>query len=181
MGSYKFAYKKRVAPISAYTIEKPAPRLMSVNDIEEIDCKGTWKTKSEGDLSVLFGLPFQKVQRLFKYDEEELQRVPGDIRGLRSYRVNNIRAGKAGGGEFHRIRTELIFALKGTVRFICKDSSGTASIHTINKYRGIIIPPFIHHSYEAIEDADLMVIANTLFDPELPETHDSYKDLKVIY
>jgi hypothetical protein len=181
MGSYKFAYKKRVSPITAITYEKPALRLSSVRDVEEFECKGPWKTKSEGDLSALFALPFQKVQRLFKYDEEELSRIPKDIRGLRSFRINNIRAGKAGGGEFHRVRTELIFALKGTVRFVCKDSNGTASIHTINKYRGILIPPFIQHSYEAIEDADLLVFANTLFDPESPETLDVYSDLKIIY
>lgn len=174
MSCYKFAYKKKNAPITAYTISSPSSITASVADVVEIELKDQFTMESGAEQSILCALPYHMVQRLFKYNENELLRLPEDIRGLRSYRINGIQEGKSEGGKFHRIGTELVFVLKGAIKMTCKDIEGSASTYILNQEKGILIPPYILHSYLVIEDSDLLVISNTISNPDDPKSNDTY-------
>lgn len=162
-------------PINAYTISMPHIKPSMVSEITEIEIKGPWKTKSDAELSVLFALPIQTVQSLFNYNKDELSLLSQDIRGMRSYSVCNVRKGKVGGAEFHRVRTELLLATRGMVKLTCRDLYGNETDFIVDQKKGYLMPPFIMHTYEAVSDADLLVVCNTLFDPKDPQTHDTYE------
>jgi hypothetical protein len=148
----------------------------TIEDVQEIIRKGPWDTKSGGELNVLFGIPFGQMQdKFFRYDDEGLSAIPQDIRGLRSYRVGRIRRNSIGANEWHVVRQELVFALEGTVRWISEDLHGNKSTTILDKQTGIWVPPYILHTYEALsDDSCLLVIANTIFIPDDPMTHDTY-------
>ncbi len=97
----------------------------TVDEIRMITARGPWKTKSGGNLNVMFALPFPTVTDSYlHYEDEELKRVSGDIRGLRVYTVRGLPLGSIGGTEWHRIREEMIFVLEGSVRWMCEDLLG---------------------------------------------------------
>ncbi|MBN1982124.1 MAG: WxcM-like domain-containing protein [Chitinivibrionales bacterium] len=146
----------------------------TVSMIRSIESRGPWKTKSDAELSVLCALPYDVVRDYFTYDTQELEKIPCDIRGLRSYRVRGITPGNSGANEFHRIRKEMLFSLNGEIEVTCEDLFGKTQTFQLNAERGIFIPPFIIHTYYAKTLADILVIANTLFIPENPATHDTY-------
>jgi hypothetical protein len=150
--------------------------LPTVEDVQVLEARGPWNSKSGGELSVLFSIPFPELQdRYFKYDDEELAKIPADIRGLRSYTVRGIPAGTVGANEWHRVRQELAFAVKGSAKWTCEDVFGNKKEFMVDEGNAVWTPPFILHTYEAQTDAtQLLVIANTLFIPEDPTTHDSY-------
>ena len=175
MNSSRKSHKKYLGPIDAYTISLPEKSAPSVKNVTEISIRGPWKTKSDAELSVLFALPYQVVTTMFSYEQRELDKLSQDIRGLRTYTVKNIKPGKVGGGEFHRIRTELLFALKGEVEVTCEDLQGAIAASTLDQKKGILIPPFIMHTYRALSEADLLIIANTLYYTDDPETFDTYE------
>lgn len=157
-------------------LNKPDFTPPTIADIEIIECKGPWPTKSNGELNVLFGIKFEDIQKkYFSYNNSELNKIPWDVRGLRSYRVNGLSKGSIGANEWHRIRNELVFATKGKVRWTCEDIYGNTTEHILDSAYGIWIPPFILHTYEALEqDCELLVTANTLFRPDMPITHDTF-------
>jgi len=146
-----------------------------IKDIREIKTKGPWKTKSDGDLMIAFALSLKNdLQKFFKYDTREMKKIP-DIRGLRCYTINNLSKNKIGGGEFHRLRQEIVFALEGSVRWECEDLHGQKIDIILNSQNGVWIPPFILHSYQVLEEGSkLVAIANTLFDHNDPQTHDTF-------
>ena len=148
----------------------------TVKDVGEIELKGSWRTKSGGELNVLFGIPYEDLQANFlEYDSERLASISKDIRGLRSYKVSNIPKGTIGANEWHTLRQELIFAIQGNVQWTCEDIYGKKKILTLNEAKGIWIRPYILHTYKALSDnANLLVVANTLFFPDDPSTHDTY-------
>jgi hypothetical protein len=147
----------------------------SVEQIKEIRIRGPWKTKSDALLRMLFAFSQDELPLLFRYDDEEVKRLPRDIRGLRSYHVKGLGCGTEGAKEFHRIRTELILALSGEFDVVCRDTHGNEKVFRL-KESGVIIPPYIWHKYVTLQDGELLVVANTTFDPEDPETHDSYPE-----
>lgn len=148
----------------------------TIADVQEIARKGPWATKSGGELNVLFGIPFELIQhKFFMYDDEELSAVPKDIRGLRSYKVNNIPKGSIGANEWHTLRQELVFAISGKVRWTCEDIHGRKSTTILDDSTGIWVPPYILHTYETLSDnSSLLVVANTIFTPDDPATHDTH-------
>lgn len=147
-----------------------------VEEINEWKCRGPWRTKSEGNLFVNMALSLAAVyERYFSYDEDELKKIPEDIRGFRMYMVRGIPAGKIGGGEFHRIRREIIFGLEGVVDLECEDLFGGRKKFVITPQNGVCVPPSILHTYKAQDEkSGLLVLANTLFDPGNPKTHDTF-------
>jgi len=150
-----------------------------INDVGNFLVKGPWPTKSGGLLNVLFALPVLEIRnRFFQYDEKELDRIPVDIRGLRVYTVRGLPKGGIGGGEFHRVRSEIIICLAGRVIFGLEDLFGGKLIFPLNATTNVMyIPPFILHTYcTAEENSSLLVIANTLFEPDIPQTHDTYSE-----
>ena len=149
--------------------------LPRVTDIVILNRTGPWKTKSNGELSVLLGLTQDKLSGFFKYDNDELTKVKKDIRGLRLYNVKNLKNGSVGANEWHKIRTEIVFVMQGSVEWQCEDVYGAITIVNLDTTNGILVPANILHKYTALaDDTSLLVIANTLFDPKDTQTHDTY-------
>jgi len=147
----------------------------TVDDIKEIPVTGPWRSKSGGELSVPFALPHARAMELFSYDEAELARIPRDIRGLRMFALDNVPIGGVGGGEFHRIRSEIAFTVRGRLRWVCEDLYGGRRVLTTAQKASLYVPPFILHTMEALEHGSaIVVIANTLYDPDDISTHDTY-------
>jgi len=147
----------------------------SIRDIQVVKTAGPWQSKSGGDLSVIFKLPRQDLENFMDYDNPAFDEVSEDIRGLRMYTVEDIPTGSVGGKEWHKIRTEFITCLGGAAVLECVDLNGDERKFVLDGRNGVIVPPRILHTYEALEDnTSLLVVANTLFIPEKPETHDTY-------
>jgi dTDP-4-dehydrorhamnose 3,5-epimerase-like enzyme len=159
-------------------ISKPNASPASVEDIQVLEGGGPWQTKSGGELNVHFRLPIDVVQRgYFNYDQAELDALPSDIRGLRAYSVSDIAEDSIGANEWHRVRSELVFAIAGAVLWTCEDLYGNKREFTLDSRdsNGVWTPPFILHTYKALSsNSALLVIANTLFDPKDSATHDSF-------
>lgn len=153
---------------------RPITSPATVNEIKEIPIKGPWKTKSEAELRVLFSLPYDEIQKYLSYDQQELQNIPIDIRGLRSYSVTDLKEGSVGAMEFHRVRKEILFSLNGIIEVECEDVYKNVRNFTLNGSTGLFVPPFILHTYKVKRSGDIIVIANTLFYPDDSRTHDSY-------
>jgi dTDP-4-dehydrorhamnose 3,5-epimerase-like enzyme len=157
-------------------MQKPNYPVALIDEIVTLPGKGPWNSKSGGQLNVLFGLPLADIEgRFFSYRDEELKQLSQDVRGLRSYSVSNIPKGTIGANEWHRLRNELVFAIEGTVVWMCEDVWGNKKSITLDGGTGVWVPPFILHSYQAqTQNSRLLVIANTLFMPDDPQTHDTY-------
>jgi len=154
-------------------------RSYSIDDVQVIESRGPWQSKSGGALNVHLALPREVLGAFLDYDNPEFGRVESqsgyDIRGLRHYAVSGIPAGGIGGNEYHRARTEYVRAAAGRAVWQCVDISGREREFLLDGTRGIIVPPFITHTYEALEDnTTLEVLCNTLFIPEEPLTHDIF-------
>jgi len=150
----------------------------TVNDVRVLEAAGPWKTKSDGELNVLFKLPFDDIMgKFFSYNQSELDKIPADIRGLRSYRVSRLANAAIGAKEWHKVRNELAITTRGSIKWTCQDIYGGSVTHVLDESHGLWIPPYILHTYEALQDdSEVLVIANTLFIPDDPATHDSYSD-----
>lgn len=157
-------------------MDKPVFEIATVDKVRTIESRGPWDTKSGGKLNVLFGLGNDVIQAdFFSYQPLELSKIPADVRGLRSYRVSDLVKGSIGAKEWHRLRNELVFVLEGAVKWTCEDVYGGKQEFIIDGQSGVWTPPFILHTYEAIADnTQILVIANTLFLPDDPRTHDTY-------
>jgi hypothetical protein len=159
--------------------EKPTYAISTVNNTRVLRSKGPWPTKSNGQLNVLFSIGFTNLnEKFFHYEESELDKISPDIRGMRAYSVESLQNKAIGANEWHRIRNELVFVIKGSVKWTCEDVSGHRSDVILDHTSGIWVPPFILHTYEALEDdTQIQVIASTLFLPGDPTTHDTYSAL----
>ena len=147
----------------------------AINEVKILSSRGPWTTKSEAELMVRFALPFSEVDDFFQYDQTELNKIPEDIRGLRVYTIRGLQTGTTGGKEFHRIRKELVFGIEGRIEWICEDVLGRKEVLELTPQNGVYVPPFVLHTYRTIEDnSSLLVIANTLFNPDKDYTHDTY-------
>lgn len=169
-------------------MEKPKFEIATVDAVRTIESHGPWDTKSGGRLNVLFGLGNDVIQdNYFNYEPSELGKIPSDIRGLRLYTVSDIAKGNIGANEWHRLRAELVFVLEGAVRWTCEDVYGDKKEFILDGRVGVWTPPFVLHTYEAVSDnSQILVIANTLFLPDDPRTHDTYpigefRELQTLY
>lgn len=148
----------------------------TVDSVRTISGKGPWDTKSGGKLEVLFEFSAEFVQEeYFNYNQEELDNLPTDIRGFRAYSVRNLGRGKIGAHEWHKLRTEFVFALDGSAEWECEDLKGGKKVFTLKSGMGVCNPPFILHTYKALGDnVRLLVLANTMFDTNDAKTQDIY-------
>ncbi len=149
---------------------------MLVNEIKELKARGPWTTKSDGSLMVNFAFPSAEFQeKFFSYNDAELAKLPKDIRGFRMYNVSGLKKGSIGGGEFHRVRQEFVIMIEGETWWTFEDLSAKTRNVLLTPQKAIWLPPFVLHSYGVLsETATFVVIANTLFDPQDPRTHDTY-------
>ena len=147
----------------------------NVYDSKVITPRGTWKTKSQGELFVLMAFEPDIFGSFFSYNPKELEGLEVDIRGFRIYTVRHLPKGQIGGTEFHRIRQEIIIGLEGLLWIQLEDIFGNSRIISVKPSMAVWLSPFILHTYKSSEDnSGLLVIANTLFDPANPATHDTY-------
>jgi hypothetical protein len=154
---------------------QPARDPPSVEDIRQIRMAGPWPSKSGGLLSVPFALSHAQTMDIFDYDQAELDRIPRDIRGLRMFVVEDIPTGGVAGGEFHRIRIEILFTMKGKVRWSCEDLYGGRKEFLPPRDCILYLPPFILHTTESLEAGSaIAVIANTQYDADDARTYDTY-------
>lgn len=152
-----------------------APRYIPVDSIQTHETRGPWRSKSGGNLDVMCAMSRKALSRFLDFDNPDFETLPHDIRGLRLYTVSDIPAGAIGGAEWHKIRTELVTALSGRAILQCVDLQGAQRDFTLDGRVSVIIPPSILHTYQALEDnTRLQVVANTLFIPEEPSTHDTF-------
>lgn len=153
----------------------PIGNISTTRDIRISRGRGPWVTKSGGQLWVLSALTGDEVKELLRYEMGELARVPLDIRGLRHYVVRDLPAGAVGGTEFHRIRREWVFTARGEVLWRFEDLYGGVHEVVVSQGHGVFIPPYLLHTYTvAQEGTELLAVANTLFVPDDPRTHDTY-------
>lgn len=146
-----------------------------VDQVVELVGRGPWQSKSGGELRVGFALPQGQVDRFFSYDPEELALVPEDIRGLRVYTVRGIPEGTIGGTETHRVREEIVYGLEGEVWWECEDLWGNKREFVLTPQLGVWMPPYILHTYRSrTSGAGLLVVCNTLFNPDNPATFDTF-------
>lgn len=152
----------------------------TVDDIKVVEARGPWESKSGGALNVSFALGSLELAAFLDVDNPEFTKVEAatgiDIRGLRSYRITDIPEGSIGGQEYHRARTEYVQVLAGRALWLCSDNQGNEREYELDGRTGVITPPGITHSYEALEEGTgLEVVCNTLFIPEDPRTHDTFR------
>lgn len=147
----------------------------TLKDVRLLTSRGPWKTKSGGELIQRLQLDWTETQRrVFRYPSFAPGTEP-DIRGLRIYTVMGIPRGSVGAREFHRHRTEIVFPASGTFRWACTDTFGEREDYQLDQRRAILVPPYILHEYESLEDGGgLVVLATTTFDPDDRRTHDSF-------
>ena len=148
----------------------------SVDDMREFRATGPWPSKSGGVLNVPVALPHLEAMRFFEHDPEELARIPIDIRGLRAWVVSDIPAGGISGNQFHRVRTEIAFVVKGKVSWRFEDLYGGSRVIAWSPDLALLMPPFVKHMLVAEESGSAVVtLANTLYIPDDPRTHDTYR------
>lgn len=149
--------------------------IRSVDEIQTIEIRGPWPSKSGGNLNVLFNLDHDQVTAFLDYDNPEFDSMPGNMRGLRSYKVENVPKGSIGAKECHLVRNELVFAAKGSFSWKCVDLHGNEKEIILDGNTAVMTPSGLLHIYEALEDdSTIQVVCNTGFVPEDPATHDSY-------
>lgn len=149
--------------------------LPRINNVFTLKAQGPWTTKSGGELKARFEFPNAFLGYFFSYNQEELSKIPMDLRGFRIYTVEKVSKGNIGGTEFHRIRKEIVLGLEGAFEWECEDLFGSKLIIRITPENGILIPPFLLHTYKSLKrNSALLVVANTLFDAAWPATHDTY-------
>jgi hypothetical protein len=148
----------------------------TVDDVREFRVTGPWQSKSGGVLNVPVALPHLEAMRFFDYDPAELGRIPIDIRGLRVWVVSDIPAGGIGGNQFHRVRTEISFVVKGKVSWRFEDLYGGTRVISWSPDNALLMPPFVIHTLVSEESGSAVVtLANTLYIPDDPRTHDTYR------
>ena len=61
------------------------------------------------------------------------------------------------------------------LKWECEDIYRNKTEFILTQENGIWMPPFILHTYEVLENnSGLFVVANTLFVPDDPRTHDTF-------
>ena len=147
-------------------------------NVKTIEILGPWDTKSGGELNVLFSFSNKDLHSFLSYNSKELAVTNADIKGLRMYKVSHLTQFSIGAREWHKIRSEVVTVTKGRVLWKLMDTLGNRAEYTLTPTNfSLFIPPYIMHTYEALEDeSEVSVIANTLFVVDDTTTHDTYSE-----
>jgi len=189
---------------------------LSVEHALVYDCAGPWKTKADAQLRVAIAMPFHRngnhprdffppaniyADEFFEVDRREERLLMGKVRethpgaghsikGNRFYYQTGLQKGKKLGGEFHRLRKEIIFPMQGSLNAEIEDIYGGKKEFELNTGSALYLPPFLLHSFEVQEDCILGISSNTMFilhDGEeeifVPDTYsrESFKELQKRY
>lgn len=149
----------------------------TLNNVTLIPARGPWNTKSEGQLNVLFNLDTLTLSNFLSYDSL-LSKEEADIRGLRMYHLSKLKKGSVGAREWHKVRTEIVTVTKGRVLWSLKDMNGNEAEYELAPFtKSLVIPPRIMHTYTVLQDtSEIIVLANTLYNPDDASTHDTYPE-----
>lgn len=136
-----------------------------VEDVKKIEVVGIWPSKSGGELVLLFDQKFDDVNReFFQWEQTKVGDDQEDIRGLRIYMVRGIPAGTVGANEYQEVRREKIWTIKGKICWTFEDLYGGKAEVVTEAGQGIEVPPYVMHSYTALEGgSDLFIVANGSF------------------
>lgn len=149
----------------------------TVDNVQKIPGEGLFVSKSGGAMNVPFNWPLAQVNKHLLIWDETTVGNDEDIRGLRTYTVEDIPEGQVGAMEMHRVRRELIFTTKGRVLWTFEDLYGgkkevevSPTTVTINDKParncwGVVVPPYVMHTYAALEPSNLFIVANAIFHP----------------
>lgn len=170
------AHQEFIANLAARAPKHHPP---SVKEIVKFEPDGPYRTKSRADLTVHFALDGTLRDKFIRPEPEELGHLPVPLAGLRTSVVSGLCIDAVGGGEWHRARQEIITVLSGALKWTCEDLHGGVGEYELQPGQTIWLPPFILHSYRAMNQAtSYLVLANTTFfnpeDHEDPRTHDTY-------
>lgn len=147
----------------------------TVADVREFRTSGPWPSKSGGPLNVPITLSHAEAMGFFDYDPAELERIGADIRGLRVFFVSDAPVGGVAGRQFHRVRREIEFVIKGSVRWELEDLYGATRDIMASPERVVYIPPFILHTLTFVEAGSAVgTLANTVYVRDDARTHDTY-------
>ena len=140
-----------------------------VGDVVFRKCAQVWTTKSQAELRVPFVLSGPAAV-------DYVSSAGDGLDGLRGYMVTGIAAGFQGGNEYHRERDEIVFVSRGSVSYEVEDMAGEILTFELSIGDSLRIPPRVMHTYRVTSEgpADLVVIANTTFDPNDKSTHDTF-------
>lgn len=151
------------------------PEYPMVKDALTFEAKGPWPTKADGELEVLFALPQTVAMDFLSWGDPKFNDLPGNLRGLRSYKVTDMPVGRTAGMEYHEVRREIMFGMSGRMQLQLEDVAGNIKIIELNPTVGVLIQPFILHTLKVdMNGSGFLVVCNTLFDPDDPATHDSF-------
>jgi hypothetical protein len=152
----------------------------NVECVKHVHVDGPWKSKSGGILSSLLTLDLSSLL-FFLNGRGNFEKKD---RGLHIYRVNYIPNNGKGGKEFHKEREEIVFCSQGVIAWDFEDLFGKKRhIGGISETEGLWIPPYILHTYKALEDhSELIVVSNTIFGSgEDVYDKEEFEKMKVIY
>lgn len=92
--------------------------------------------------------------------------------------MSHIKKSKIGAHEWHKIRCEIVSVIKGKVLWKLQDTQGGKIEHILDQTNNsLLIPPYLMHTYEALEDdSEILVVANTIFIVNDKTTHDTYPE-----
>ncbi len=153
---------------------KPKNNPPSVAESKSIPIIGNIPTKSDALLHMLIQLPKKELSHFLTYDKDEIKKLPKGRKGLRIYSVSGLKKGKIGGREYHRLKKEFFFMVRGKLRIECEDVYGKKRSFIVDSTQGLYIPPFIAHTYKVLEEGNFIVVTNTIFDRSDKRTHDLY-------
>jgi len=164
----------------------------SVSNAISYDCDGPYKTKIGAELYVGWVLPKEsspnsedrnstalptgmtlekflrtdpsEIKMLMDYVRESHPNFDLDFSGDRLYFQPKMPvSNNPAGNEFHRIRREIIIPLSGKLQVELEDVYGTKRNEDLTCGRGLVIPPFIVHTFYIEEPSSVLFRANTLF------------------
>lgn len=146
-----------------------------VSDVQVSQANGPWPSKCGGELNVPLMLSQREMGRFFNFDPAELEQSEVDIRGIRVFYIHGAVDGGMAGNQFHRIRTECAFVIKGLVHWEFMDLYGGRRTQRAGRECMVQVPPFIlHRATFGPGGGTLATLANTIYVREDPRTHDTY-------
>ncbi|MCX6819784.1 MAG: hypothetical protein NT019_00620 [Candidatus Adlerbacteria bacterium] len=169
--------KQSIVPVacspSNLKTEAQLPVYNRVSTIKKELGVGIFKSKSGGELIVPYDRKLEEVQgRFFSYDQKTVGPTQYDNRGLRIYMVTKVPTTAPGAMEMHEVRREIIFVTRGRVLWTFEDLYGDTHELEIGvvgddqsgrNCEGVEIPPYVMHTYRALEESDMFIIANASF------------------
>lgn len=128
-------------------------------------------------LQPYFTLNQLEVERFLSYDQTpvlNIGRAPDyHLPGEQVYTTSGIKAREIGGMHAHCMRQQITVCTRGSVLWAVEDAYRQRTSFVLNEGDGVWLPSDILHSYQGIApESDILTLANTIYRPENPDSHD---------